>query len=150
MPVVELVNTCEGKMTVIGLLLLSMLPGVTSAAAQNPDELTIVNEITLATASTGVALTRSVTLKAVLPDGSHALLFCGYVEDVCAEVQTLPPERLPPTEKSCSTTGPNVDGAVTTKCEYNDVGTFHFRRSGDLVTIFHRRGKTKFRVTSSW
>ncbi|HKR27261.1 MAG TPA: hypothetical protein VJS11_07390, partial [Acidobacteriaceae bacterium] len=63
-------------MTVIGLLLLSMLPGVTSAAAQNPDELTIVNEITLATASTGVALTRSVTLKAVLPDGSHALLFC--------------------------------------------------------------------------
>ena len=137
-------------MRAIGLLLLSILPAMASAAVQNPDELTVANETTLATTSTGVAMTRSVTLKAVLPDGSHALLFCGYVEDVCPEVQSLPPEKLPPVEQSCSTTGPNVDGTVTTKCEYNNVGTFLFRRSGDVITVFHRKGKTKFRVTSSW
>lgn len=132
------------------LLLLSILPVVASVTAPVPDELTVVNEITLARASTGVGLTRSVTIKAVLPDGSHALLFCGYTEDACQEVQMLPPERLPPIEKSCSTTGPNVDGTVTTRCEFNDVGKFHFTRSGDLITVFHRKGKTKFRVTSSW
>lgn len=137
-------------MTAIGVVLLSVLPAMTAAAVQNPNELTVVNEMTLASASTGVAMTRSVTLKAVLPDGSHALLFCGYVEDVCPEVQVLPPEKLPPIQQSCSTTGPNVDGTVTTKCEYNNVGTFLFRRSGDVITIFHRKGKTKFRVTSSW
>lgn len=132
------------------LLLLSILPVVASVTAPVPDELTVVNEVTLARASTGVGLTRSVTIKAVLPDGSHALLFCGYAEDACQEVQMLPPERLPPLEKSCATTGPNVDGTVTTRCEFNDVGTFHFTRSGDLITVFHRKGKTKFRVTSSW
>ena len=132
------------------LLLLSILPVVASVTAPVPDELTVVNEITLARASTGVGLTRSVTIKAVLPDGSHALLFCGYAEDACQEVQMLPPERLPPLEKSCATTGPNVDGTVTTRCEFSDVGKFHFTRSGDLITVFHRKGKTKFRVTSSW
>ena len=132
------------------LLLLSILPVVASVSAPVPDELTIVNEITLARASTGVGQTRSVTIKAVLPDGSHALLFCGYAEDACPEVQMLPPERLPPIDKSCSTTGPNVDGTVTTRCEFNDLGKFRYTRSGDLITVFHRKGKTKFRVTSSW
>ena len=137
-------------MSAASLLLLSILPVVTSVSGPVPDELTIVNEITLARASTGVGLTRSVTIKAILPDGSHALLVCGYAEGACAEVQILPPERLPPIEKSCSTSGPNVDGTVTTRCEFDDLGKFRFKRSGDLVTIFHRRGKTKFRVTSSW
>lgn len=137
-------------MSATSLLLLSILPAMTSVAVQIPDELTIVNETTLERTSTGVGLTKSVTLKAVLPDGSHALLLCGYTEDVCPDVQILPPEKLPPIEKNCITTPANVDGTVTTRCEFNDVGEFRFKRSGDQVTIFHRRGKTKFRVTSSW
>jgi hypothetical protein len=137
-------------MTAISLLLLSMLPALQSVAVEPPPELTIVHETTLASASTGVGLTRSVTVKAVLPNGSHALLVCDSIEEACREVQMLPPEKLPPVEQSCSTTGPNVDGTVTTRCEFKDVGTFRFNRSGDLVTIFHRKGKTRFRVTSSW
>ena len=139
-------------MSASSLLLLSMLQAVTSVGGQTADDLklTIVNETTLTRASTGVGSTRSVTIKAILPDGSHALLFCESEEDPCPDVQMLPPERLPPVEKSCATTGPNVDGTVTTRCEFNDLGPFRYTRSGDLVTIFHRKGKTRFRVTSSW
>jgi len=95
---------------------------------------------------TDTGLTSTLTIKAILPDGSHALLFCG---DGCAEVQSLPPEKRLPTSQTCTSDNDPRMGYVH-NCKYTDVGIFEFKRSGDKITIWHRAGKTTFKVTSSW
>jgi hypothetical protein len=95
-------------------------------------------------ANTG--LTSTLTIKAILPDGSHALLFCS---DGCAEVQSLPPEKRLPTAQNCTSENDPRMGYVH-DCKFKDVGTFAFKRGGDKITIWHRNGKTTFKVTSSW
>jgi hypothetical protein len=91
-------------------------------------------------------LAYTVTIKAILPDGSHALLEC--IEN-CDEVQSLPPEKRLPTDQTCKDSTGTPMGYVHT-CKYTDVGTFEFKRNGDSITISHRSGKTTFRVASSW
>lgn len=114
--------------------------------AAPPQMLQVVEEETFQQLNT-IGATSTVTIKAILPDGSHALLFC---DDACAEVQLLPPEKRPPTDKTCTTSDSNAKLGYVRDCKFTDVGSFQFKRSGDRITIFHRSGKTTFRVTSSW
>jgi hypothetical protein len=95
---------------------------------------------------TNSSLTSTLSIKAILPDGSHALLFCS---DGCAEVQSLPPEKRLPTDQTCTGDDDSRMGYIH-DCKYTNVGTFQFKRSGDKITISHRNGKTTFKVTSSW
>ena len=96
------------------------------------------------------SITYVITLKAILPDGSHALLDCtDDRKTTCVEVQSLPPEQLPPKDQSCVSNSTKEMGYVNI-CKYKDVGDFRFKRSGDRITIYHRNGKTTFKVTSSW
>jgi hypothetical protein len=95
---------------------------------------------------TNSSLTITLTIKAILPDGSHALLFCS---GGCEEVQSLPPEKRLPSEQTCTSNTHPTMGYVH-QCKYTDVGTFDFKRSGDKITIIHRSGKTTLSVTSSW
>jgi hypothetical protein len=119
---------------------------VLAMMAAPPQTLQVVEEETFQQLST-IGATSTVTIRAILPDGSHALLFC---DDACAEVQLLPPERLPPTDRSCTTSDSNSKLGYVRQCKFSDVGAFQFKRSGDKISISHRSGKTTFRVTSSW
>jgi hypothetical protein len=120
-------------------------------AAQTPaNELQVVNEeIFTQLNDHPYYFISSITIKAILPDGSHAVLDCDVKEKSCTEVQSLPPEKLPPKEQSCKENTSKEFGYVHT-CTYTNVGTFEFKRSGDKITIIHRNGKTTLRVTSSW
>jgi hypothetical protein len=115
------------------------------AMGRAPQSLQVVGEETFRQLN-GNYLAYTVTLKAILPDGSHALLSC--VTD-CEEVQSLPPEKRPPADQACEDSTGTSMGYVHT-CKYANVGTFEFKRSGDRITVFHRSGKTSFQVTSSW
>jgi hypothetical protein len=95
---------------------------------------------------TNQGLTATLTVKAILPDGSHAVLFCS---DGCADIQALPPEQRKPEAETCTSTNDPRLGYVHF-CKFKDVGSFSFKRSGDRITVKHRSGKTTFKVTSSW
>jgi hypothetical protein len=125
-------------------LLLGMHGGDTST-------LTVAKEETF-TQLTDSSLLVNVTINAVLPDGSHAVLFCSVdSHTACAEVQNLPPERLPPKDLACrDSTDHMKELGYVHSCTYVDVGEFRFARKGDEITVYHRNGKTKFRVTGSW
>jgi hypothetical protein len=128
----------------LNLVLIALLLG----GLQNPstNSLTIVEEDTFAQV-TDQGTVFSLTVKAILPDGSHALLSCP--ERSCPEIQSLPPEKRLPKEQACQSGSYDKLGYVLS-CKYENLGTFSFKRKGDRITIAHRNGKTTLSVTSSW
>jgi hypothetical protein len=130
------------------IILISLLFG---GLPSNQEMLTVAQEETFSQL-TDSGLTASVTLKTILPDGSHALLRCfvdGHTS--CAEVQNLPPEKLPAKNVACHDSTDHVkELGYVHMCSYENLGQFRFVRKGDEVTVYHRAGKTKFKVTDSW
>ena len=117
--------------------------------AQKKNELQVVEEVTMRQISMHpVYIQETVEIKAILPDGSHALLFCNVNDNKCGAVQSLPPEKLPPMEQACRES--SAQDIQVHKCTFHDVGVFQFKRSGNRVTILNRYGKSTLSIQSSW
>lgn len=134
--------------SILSMQIAAVVLAMMQIAQLGKSELQVVREVTtLAASAHPIWLNKSIEIQAILPDGSHALLNCS--EEICQDVQSLPPEKLPPREQTCVNGAYGQDGNTET-CTFENVGIFRFTRKGDSIIIFHRSGKTKFIVVSSW
>ena len=72
----------------------------------------------------------------ILPDGNHALAYCGEALQLC-ELDDGFPERLKRTNK---------DGNVT----MTGFRKFEAKRKGNTLTIFTNTGKREYLIQDSW
>ena len=111
---------------------LLLLPAI--CAAQNKDSLQVMEEEEhVEMVEHPLSVTGTLEIKAILPDGSHAVLTCVDGNHMCVIVQSLPPEKLPPKSQACSVTAPAGGNTESTVCKYKDVGSFRFKRNGDRI-----------------
>jgi hypothetical protein len=95
------------------------------------------------------SLTSTITVRAILPDGSHARLFCSIVDDTkCQGLQSFAPEKMPVDSETCDTSVMGTFSVID--CKTSNLGAFKFKRSGNDILIYSGSGKAKLRVVGSW
>jgi hypothetical protein len=133
----------------ISIAVLTLSAGTHPIHAQATQQLEVVEESDWRQiAFNPPGLLYSFTLKAILPDGSHALLTCNAADKKCGGVQIDAPEKMPPDSKKCDTSSP--PGFTVTTCVTKNLGSYKFRRLHNIITLYSGGRKSEFTVTSSW
>ena len=130
------------------LVAIPMLLFATLCHAQS-DRLQVLEESTyMQVGLNPPSLLSSVTLTAMLPDGSHAMLSRTSANPPCGGVQSYAPEKMPPDSKKCETSTPQ--NLTVTICIIKNLGSFRFKRKVNQVTIYSAAGKSQLAITESW
>ena len=79
----------------------------------------------------------SYSAKVILPDGTHARIFCIEGGDGCGSIESATPERTKETWVGASKT--------TT-----ELGMFEAKRNKNEIVIYTPEGKRKYQVMGSW
>ncbi len=79
----------------------------------------------------------SFSAKIILPDGTHAELFCVEFSPGCGKIQSATPERTKRTLNGASETTTNL-------------GIFEAKRERNEMVIYTANGKRKYQIMGSW
>ena len=134
--------------TIAMLTLIVLCPKVMRAS--DTSTLQIVEQKTFTQISTTppLGVLGTITVKAILADGSHALLNCSSAEPNCYKVESFAPEKIPVDSTRCEDS--MVGTMSVTNCTMTGLGVFKAKRSGNEITVYGPKLKCKFKVTGSW
>lgn len=79
----------------------------------------------------------SYSAKIILPDGTHARIFCTEGSDGCGSIESATPERTKETWVGASKTTTGL-------------GMFEAKRNKNEIVIYAPNGKRKYQVIGSW
>lgn len=93
--------------------------------------------------------TATYSAKVILPDGAHANLRCDLREDGCDIIEPwTPPEKTAPADCQGGSVSDPPSPLSYISCTRKNLGTYRAKRKGDDLTIYGRKGKVKYHITT--